>query len=137
MNKVLVVAPHVDDETLGCGGSILKYKELGDKIYWLIITRANQKITSFENIVKIQEEYIKKVAKVYDFNHTYHLSFLTTELDRYPLGEIISEVSKVIQEVQPNIIYIPNRSDVHSDHMITFKAVYSCTKNFRHPFSIY
>lgn len=38
MNKILVIAVHPDDETLGCGGTILKHKDKGDKIYWLIIT---------------------------------------------------------------------------------------------------
>jgi LmbE family N-acetylglucosaminyl deacetylase len=134
MNKILVVAPHPDDETLGCGGTILKHKDMGNEIFWLIITKANQKITSIKNIVNIQREYVKKVAQIYDFNNTYHLSFLTTELDRYPLGEIISEVNKVIQEVKPHVIYIPNRSDIHSDHQISFQATYNCIKNFKAPF---
>ena len=39
MNKVLIVAPHPDDETLGCGGTIIKHKSKGDEIYWLIVTK--------------------------------------------------------------------------------------------------
>jgi len=38
MKKVLAVAVHPDDETLGCGGALLKHKKNGDEIYWLIIT---------------------------------------------------------------------------------------------------
>jgi len=38
MNSVLVVAVHPDDETLGCGGALLKYKANGDEIHWLIAT---------------------------------------------------------------------------------------------------
>lgn len=37
-NRILFVAPHPDDETLGCGGSILKHRAAGDMIYWLIMT---------------------------------------------------------------------------------------------------
>jgi LmbE family N-acetylglucosaminyl deacetylase len=36
--KVLFIAPHPDDETLGAGGTILKHKAQGDKIFWLILT---------------------------------------------------------------------------------------------------
>ncbi|MBA7592854.1 hypothetical protein ES708_35050 [subsurface metagenome] len=43
-------------------------------------------------------------------------------------------MSKVLFEIKPEIIYLPNRSDVHTDHQITFKTAYSCTKNFRYPF---
>ena len=38
MKKILVVAPHADDETLGCGGTLLKHCNQGDEIYWLIVT---------------------------------------------------------------------------------------------------
>ena len=36
--KTLVVSPHLDDETLGAGGSLLKLKKMGNQIYWLNIT---------------------------------------------------------------------------------------------------
>jgi LmbE family N-acetylglucosaminyl deacetylase len=38
MNTVIVIAVHPDDETLGCGGTILKHKAGGDSINWLIVT---------------------------------------------------------------------------------------------------
>jgi LmbE family N-acetylglucosaminyl deacetylase len=47
---------------------------------------------------------------------------------------LVSKIDKVINEIQPKIIYIVNRSDVHSHHRIAFEAVFSCTKNFRKPF---
>lgn len=36
--KIMIISPHPDDETLGAGGSILKFKDLGNEIYWLNIT---------------------------------------------------------------------------------------------------
>lgn len=38
--NVLVISVHPDDETIGCGGTILKHKDNGDKINWLILTSA-------------------------------------------------------------------------------------------------
>ena len=38
MNKVLAIAPHPDDETLGCGGTLLKHRDQGESINWLIIS---------------------------------------------------------------------------------------------------
>ena len=41
-NKVLIIAVHPDDETLGCGGTLLKHKNNGDEIHWLICTETNK-----------------------------------------------------------------------------------------------
>jgi len=134
MKKILFIAVHPDDETLGCGGTIQKHKEKGDQIFWLIITKANQKITAIPNIVDKQATYVSMVAKEYGFNDWKQLNILTTELNQYPLGEIISEISAYINEIKPTHIYLLHFADVHSDHKVAFNAVYSCTKNFRYPF---
>ena len=38
MKKIIVISAHPDDETLGAGGTLLKHKENGDELYWLIVT---------------------------------------------------------------------------------------------------
>jgi LmbE family N-acetylglucosaminyl deacetylase len=50
------------------------------------------------------------------------------------MKDLISEISKIIQKVEPGLIYIPNRSDIHTDHQVAFKAIMSCTKVFRNSF---
>ena len=132
--KILVISPHPDDETLGCGGTILKHKDMGDKIYWLIITNIVVKNGWDKDIVEKRQKEIETVAKMYDFEKTFKLDYPTAKLDTIPMQEIIESISKVIFEIKPEVIYLPNRSDVHTDHQITFKAAYSCTKNFRYPF---
>jgi LmbE family N-acetylglucosaminyl deacetylase len=87
-----------------------------------------------KDIVKKRQKEIKKVEEMYDFEKTFKLDYPTAKLDTIPMQEIIESISKVILEIKPEIIYLPNRSDVHTDHQITFKAAYSCTKNFRYPF---
>lgn len=134
MSKVLVVAVHPDDETLGCGGTLLKHNDNGDETFWLIITKANQKITNTLNFDQLQLEYVRQVAEQYKFNDWKQLNFLTTELDKYPFGDLVREISSYINKIKPTIIYLQHFGDVHSDHRIAFDAVYSCTKNFRYPF---
>ncbi len=132
--KILVISPHPDDETLGCGGTILKHKDISDKIYWLIITNIDVKNGWDKDIVEKRQKEIDIVAKMYGFEKTFKLDYPTAKLDTIPMQEIIESISKVIFEIKPEIIYLPNRSDVHTDHQITFKTAYSCTKNFRYPF---
>ena len=132
--KILVISPHPDDETLGCGGTILKHKDIGDKIYWLIITNIDVKNGWDKNAVKKRQKEIETVAGMYGFEKTFKLDYPTAKLDIIPVQEINKSISEVILEIEPEIIYLPNRSDVHTDHQISFKAAYSCTKNFRYPF---
>ncbi|WP_107697502.1 PIG-L deacetylase family protein [Campylobacter concisus] len=129
-NKILVVAVHPDDETLGCGGTLLKHKHNGDKIYWLICT----KIDEGSDYYTTRENEIKQASDVYKFDGVFSLGLKTMRVDEYSMSELIGKVSKVINEVKPNIIYLPFRGDVHSDHRKIFEASYSCTKVFRYPF---
>jgi len=134
MEKVLVVSVHPDDETIGCGGTILKHKLSGDKIYWLILTNVDT-LNGWKNeIVVNRQKEIENVASSYGFDKIFKLDFPTTKLDQIPRNLQIEKISKVINDVKPSIVYLVNRSDVHTDHQIGFQSVYSCTKNFRYPF---
>ena len=117
-----------------CGGTILKHKVIGDKIYWLIITNIDVKNGWNKDIVEKRQKEIETIAEIYGFEKTFKLDYPAAKLDVIPIQEIIESISKVIFEIKPEIIYLPNRSVVHTDHQITFKAAYSCTKNFRYPF---
>ena len=129
-NKILVIAVHPDDETLGCGGTLLKHKANGDEIHWLICTT----IDKSHSYYKIREEEIEKVSKLYNFDSIHNLRLKTMQVDEYSISELINKVSKVINEIKPNTIYLPFKGDVHSDHRKIFEASYSCTKSFRYPF---
>jgi N-acetylglucosamine malate deacetylase 1 len=123
-NKILIISVHPDDETLGCGGTILKHKNAGDDVYCVFITNGN----------KFQKTTIPLLKDAYDFNKIFSLELPEIILDSLPLKDIIAPLSKVINEVRPEIIYLPNRSDVHSDHRRVFEAAQACTKSFRYPF---
>lgn len=129
-NKVLAVAVHPDDETLGCGGTLLKHKANGDEINWLICTTVDKNHSYYEQ----REKELKLVNEMYGFDSVHNLCLNTMQVDEYSMSELISAISKVINKVQPNTIYLPFKGDVHSDHRKIFEASYSCTKSFRYPF---
>lgn len=129
-NKILVVAVHPDDETLGCGGTLLKHKTNGDEIHWLICTTANIS----HNYYKKREAEINKVSKLFNFNSVNKLLLEPTKVDQYSMAEIIEKISKIINKIKPNIIYLPFKEDIHTDHKKIFEASYSCTKSFRRSF---
>lgn len=136
MSKVLVVAVHPDDETLGCGGTILKHKAQADEIYWLVVTgpiKGDHPAFTDEFIAK-RNALVDRVADAYGFNETIKLNLPTQKLHAVDLKDIIVNVADVFKRIQPDTIYMMYNNDVHSDHRVAFEAVYSCTKSFRYPF---
>jgi len=130
---VLCVAPHPDDETLGCGGTLLRHIASGDPVHWLVVTAmtASQGYTT-ERIASRQRE-IEAVAEAYGFASVDRAGLPTTRLDTVPKGELIAVIADVIRRVAPTTVYVPYRNDAHSDHTAVFDATVACCKRFRHP----
>ena len=122
--NILVISVHPDDETLGCGGTLLKYKETGNKISCLYVTDGNS----------MQREVIPEISDSYGFDQSIQLGLPELELDDISLNIIIPKIADVINSLKPEQILIPNRSDVHSDHRKVFQALTAATKSFRYPF---
>ena len=91
MNKILTVAVHPDDETLGCGGTLLKHRLRGDEIHWLICTSLNKNHSYYNT----REKEIKKVSKLYNFDSVNRLPLETTKVDQYNMNDIINMISKI------------------------------------------
>jgi N-acetylglucosamine malate deacetylase 1 len=131
--KILVIAPHPDDETLGCGGTLFKHKAEGDEIYWLIVTGISKDTGLSNDAVTKRDNEIDAVAKKYEFLDVFNLRLPTTKIDTLPLSDLIGKISKVYKKIEPEIIYMPFANDVHTDHQIIAKALQSTLKWFRYP----
>jgi LmbE family N-acetylglucosaminyl deacetylase len=134
MKRILVISPHPDDETLGCGGTLLRYKKMGSRIFWMNIADRREEYEFSKQEVIQGEKETETVRSMYDFDKFINLSLRPMFLDTYPLNEIISEVSGVINSVKPDTVILPFSGDTHSDHRVVFQAAYPCTKVFRYPF---
>lgn len=131
--KIIYISVHPDDETLGCGGTILRTTDWGYDVYWLNITSHN--LEDSENTQHNRDNIIAKVGDVYNFKEIINFKYPDQHLDTVSLLSIISEISNTFQKIKPDIIFIPNRSDVHSDHRISFDSIIAASKNFRAPFT--
>lgn len=131
---VLIIAPHPDDETLGCGGTILKLKAKGVSVHWLILTTIEGVAGFPQERVTVRNLEIAAVEKAYGFDTVHHCSFPAAGLDTLSKGALIGAVGSVIKNVKPDSIYLPYRNDVHSDHSAVFDAAISASKTFRSPF---
>lgn len=122
MNNVLVVAAHADDEALGCGGTIVKHVEQGDKVSVVFLTdgvgaRGNDDSASERGYSA------EKALKILGVSKTMCFDLPDNEMDSVSLLTIAKKIEGVISIEQPNIIYTHFFGDLNIDHQITNRAV--------------
>jgi len=127
VRKVLVLAPHPDDDVIGCGGSILKHVQSGNMVSVVYLTSGDigSLTHSSDQMTTIREAEAAKAAKLLGITQTYFL--------RNPDGclsftrENIVRITTLLREFRPDVVYIPHRYDEHRDHRVTCDlAVESC-----------
>ncbi|SFJ18467.1 N-acetylglucosaminyl deacetylase, LmbE family [Marinobacter persicus] len=133
INRCLVIAPHPDDETLGCGGTILKLKAQGVAVHWLIVTTIEGVSGFSQERVPARAREIAAVREAYGFDGVHHCSLPAAALDTISKGELVGAIGNTVKSVNPGSLYIPYRNDVHSDHTAVFDAAVSAAKTFRSP----
>lgn len=127
--QVLVISAHPDDETLGCGGTLLKHSARGDALFWLIATQTDEPQWSAKMIERKAAE-VEQVAEAYGMEQYFRLGFPTVRLDTVPQADLIGRIRDMISEVKPEIIYLVHDGDVHTDHHAVFTATMSVLKPF-------
>jgi LmbE family N-acetylglucosaminyl deacetylase len=132
VKRHLVIAPHPDDETLGCGGTLLRACAEGDEVYWLIVTGISEALGFTYERVAARATEIDSVAAAYGFSETIQLDFPTTTLDAIPMRDLVSAIGLAASRIEPTDIYLPHRRDAHSDHAAVFDAAISLSKWFRY-----
>ena len=132
MNRYIVVAPHPDDETLGCGGSLLRWKHEGAYISWLIVSGMKEELGYSQQQMEERQRLIEEIAAAYEFDSVHNMDLPTTRLDTIPLADTTAHISQIFLEVEPTDVLLPFANDIHSDHRYVFQAASSCTKWFRH-----
>ena len=127
--KVLVVCAHPDDETLGCGGTLLKHRDQGDELHWAICTKSiGAAWTEEQRATKAAE--VKTVAARYAMAGVHWADWPTASLDTLGLSLIIEFLADILTKVRPEVVYTVHGSDAHSDHRVVFQAAMSVLKPF-------
>jgi LmbE family N-acetylglucosaminyl deacetylase len=127
--NVLVICAHPDDETLGCGGTMLKHARSGDSVAWVVVTQAHEPQWSAETI-RTKAVEVQRVAAAYGARIV-RLGFKSSRLDTTPRSELITAISGAIDEIRPEVVYVVHPGDVHGDHADVFDATLAVLKAFR------
>lgn len=113
--SLVAIAPHPDDETLGCGGMLLKAAASGRPIDWIIVTAATEPRWSTTEIRQKDAE-IDRVSQYYGFRNVLRLGFPSMSLDQVPELELIDALRDAVQKCRPRTVMLPGRHDAHGDH---------------------
>lgn len=122
--KILVFAPHPDDETIGCGGTIAKIIKKGGEvvIVWMTSGELGTK-NHYRNskLAKVREREAKKAAIILGVKNYYFLRQPDSFLAATP--QLIKQVAEIITIHKPETILCSYWDKMNNDHIVTYDIV--------------
>lgn len=122
--RILVVAPHPDDEAIGCGGTIRLHCERGDRVAAVFLTSGELGLKHLprDQAWHVREREAERASEILGIQA---LTFLHGP-DWY-LNERVEEIGAalipVLQRESPDMIYLPHRREWHPDHKASLPIV--------------
>ena len=121
MKKILVFAPHPDDEILGVGGTMIKKIKQGHEVYVCIVTKGYPPHFSEERTTRNRQDAINCHKKI-GVKETIFLDFPAVLLETVDRFELNGRFMDVVKKIQPDEVYIPHYGDMQRDHIIVAEA---------------
>jgi LmbE family N-acetylglucosaminyl deacetylase/glycosyltransferase involved in cell wall biosynthesis len=121
--RVVVFAPHADDEVLGCGGTLARLSRAGGHIFVVIVSdgcRGDPAGYSNGDVVEVRRAEARRAAHLLGADEPIFLDF--------PDGELVadesleSEFMARIRDLRPDWVFVPSPDDAHRDHVAVAKA---------------
>lgn len=129
----LIVAPHADDESLGCGGLIALLRKYGQTVYIVLLSdgtlsHPNSLEYTAEKLRALRENELILAAQTLGVEAE-NLIFCRYKDRSVPnkssddFAAAIANISKMIEVIKPQSIFVPWRRDPHPDHLAAFQLV--------------
>ncbi|WP_242126744.1 PIG-L deacetylase family protein [Sphingobium sp. Sx8-8] len=131
------MAPHPDDEILGCGGTMARAAAAGAEVHVIIVTRGQPPLFDEELVCQVHEESIG-AHNIIGVTSTQFLDFPAAGLDQVKRSDLNHALSAALSRIDPDVLLIPFIGDIHMDHQIVFNAalVYARPRTSRGPASV-
>ncbi|MFI9503348.1 PIG-L deacetylase family protein [Nocardia sp. NPDC052566] len=129
MTKVVVVAPHSDDECLGAGGTIALFTRAGAEVTVVTVCSELEPVFAAGDRAMIQNE-ARRAHKVLGVRESIFFDYPTTAVNQVPVAELNGRMQQVMNDVGPDIVLLPF-PDRHIDHRVTFESAVVATRPYR------
>lgn len=124
MSEILVVAAHPDDEILGCGATLARHTDAGDRVHILILATGLAARGAVETgAIEVLEAAARQAAQAIGAEAPRFAGFADNRLDGMDLLDIVKSIETVTEAVQPEIVYTHHGGDLNIDHRIACEAV--------------
>jgi LmbE family N-acetylglucosaminyl deacetylase len=125
----LVFAPHPDDETLGCGGTLLKKLSAGARVGVVFLTdgrRSHARLMAEDELRAVREREAQAACRALGIEpqQVFFFGFADGELSRFQ-REATARVAQLLSEWRPVEVFVPYRHEPPSDHYVTYQVVMS------------
>jgi LmbE family N-acetylglucosaminyl deacetylase len=130
--RVLVLAPHPDDEILGCGGAIVHHIQAGDPVRVVVVTDgAYGARDRAEDYALAREQESLAASKVlgYGAPNFWRLPDRSLEYGEF----LIQRILRTIDEDQSDIVYAPSWWEIHPDHLALAMATVEAVRRSLRP----
>lgn len=121
MKKILVIAPHADDEILGVGGVMARNIADGNEVYVCVVTHGEEPLFPQELVDKLRGETIR-AHEFLGITKTFFLEYPAVMLENVPRYKLNQSIADVIAEVEPDEVYLPHAGDMQKDHQLVNEA---------------
>ncbi len=123
--KILVIAPHNDDETIGVGATIAKHIASGDEVFVATCTSIDEEhpvMTPNKAVIRAETKKAMQILGVKEQNIIF-CDLPNVLIPDIPVYEVNKVIYNVVKDISPDVMYIPFLYDLHKDHRdITYAA---------------
>jgi LmbE family N-acetylglucosaminyl deacetylase len=112
---VLVVAPHPDDEAIGCAGAVLSHRARGDSVHLVIATdggAAGHDKLDRQAMALARRAEAERASRLLDA----HLEYLGLPEFDWATSDLECRLARLIAEISPSLVYAPISVDGHPEH---------------------
>ena len=128
-----MIAPHMDDEVLGVGGTICRHIEKKDLVRVCFVCNRAYGHKYVKKFIKTEKENALEAKNILGYQEHAFLDMNDERLDAGLIEAIIS-IEKAVKGFKPNIAYIPHRGDNNQDHRAVFEASMVALRSFSSPY---